>query len=113
MSHLSFIFRKTILMCIPPSVPLVGAVPLAPACSGSACDCRGIGRSQWRCSSAEAEPNPDWELLQRARPHLNRKTEMLALILPLGLVLANAQKVVTCWFTGGRAEEAERELSLG
>lgn len=79
-------------MCIPPSVPLVEAVPLAPACSGSVCGCRGIGRNQWRCSSAEEEPNLDWGLVRRARPHLNRETEMLGLLLTLVLVFAKAHE---------------------
>ncbi len=60
----------SVLADIPPSAPQGEAAPLAPACSDSVCGCRDIGRSQWCCSSAGAEPIPDWAPAQRERPHL-------------------------------------------
>lgn len=55
---------------VPPSAPQGEAALLALVCSGSVCGCHDIGRSQWRCSSAGAEPIPDWAPVRRERPHL-------------------------------------------
>lgn len=61
---------SVLLADIPPSAPRGEAAPHAPVCSGSVCGCHDIGRSQWCCSSAGAEPIPDWAPAQRERPHL-------------------------------------------